>query len=226
MSRVPLESVEAEKDLGVLIDTELKFSKHVESQVNKANRILGLIRRSYEYIDMEAMRLLFCALVRPHLEFANCVWNPRLAKDCQLIEGVLRRATRCVPGLSHMEYEERLKAMKLPSMAYRRIRGDLIEMYKFSHGYYNCKAPFVLNSDTNTRGHTFKLKKQYSRTCTRQHFFSNRILDTWNALDNDTVNAATMNSFKNRIDQIFKDSIHSTSLALPLKPSCRPTGVT
>ena len=53
------------------MDSELKFSKHVEEQVNKANRILGLIRRSYEQLDKESMNLLFTALVRPHLEFGN-----------------------------------------------------------------------------------------------------------------------------------------------------------
>ena len=53
---VQLEETELEKDLGVHIDPELKFSKHVERQVNKANRILGLIRRSYEFIDIEFMK--------------------------------------------------------------------------------------------------------------------------------------------------------------------------
>ena len=87
---VQLEETELdhEKDLGVHIDPELKFSKHVERQVNKANRILGLIRRSYEYIDMEVMKKLFTSLVWPHLEFRNVACTPRLEKDRNLIEGV------------------------------------------------------------------------------------------------------------------------------------------
>ena len=68
---VQLEETELEKDLRVRIDPELKFSKHVERQVNKANKILGLIRRSYEYIDMEVMTKLFTSLLRPHLKFRN-----------------------------------------------------------------------------------------------------------------------------------------------------------
>ena len=66
------------------MDNELKLSKHVEAQVCKANRILGLIR-SYQYLDNETMRLLFTALVRPHFEFGN-VWSPRFQKDKKLIE--------------------------------------------------------------------------------------------------------------------------------------------
>ena len=62
-----------EKDLGVHMDPELKFSQHLERQVNKANRLLGLIRRSFDYLDCDTMKLLFAALVRPHLEFGNCM---------------------------------------------------------------------------------------------------------------------------------------------------------
>ena len=55
------------------MDSELKFSKRVEEQVNKANRIVGLIRRSYQHLDKESVKLMFAALVRPHLEFGNVV---------------------------------------------------------------------------------------------------------------------------------------------------------
>ena len=74
---------EGEKDLGILMDSELKFSKHLEEQV-----LIGLIRRYDQY--KESMKLLFTALVRPHLEFRNVVWAPRLQKDRLLIEGVQR----------------------------------------------------------------------------------------------------------------------------------------
>ena len=134
---VQLEATELEKDLGVNIDPALKFSRHVEIQVNKANRILGLIRRSYEYLDGESLKHLFVALIRPHLEYCNVAWSPRLIKDRKLIEGVLRRATKLIPELENKAYEERLAALKIPSMSYRRARGDMIEVYKYTHDYYN-----------------------------------------------------------------------------------------
>jgi hypothetical protein len=210
--RVKLESSELERDLGVNIDNELKFSKHVEVQVNKANRILGLIRRSYEYLDVETLRLLFIALVRPHLEFANCAWSPRYEKDKNLIEGVLRRATKCVPGLKHLDYESRLRTMKIPSMSYRRVRGDLIETYKFTHGFYNCKSPFDMYTQSTTRGHQYKIKKHFCRTNLRQGFFSNRVVDTWNYLDKTVVCAPTLNTFKNRLDAALKDYMYCPSV--------------
>ena len=90
------------------------------------------------------MKLLFIGLIRPHLEFTVCA---KYEKDKQLIEGVLRRVTKCVPGLRHLEYEERLKTLRIPSMsyAYRRICGDLIEVYKFTHSAYDSKSPLELN---------------------------------------------------------------------------------
>ena len=72
----------------------MRFSRHIETQVNKSSRLLGLIRRSYKHLDAESMQLLFIALVRPHLEFGNVVWSPRLDKDKKRVEGVQRRATK------------------------------------------------------------------------------------------------------------------------------------
>ena len=73
-----LEKSEIEMDLGVQVDKDLRFSQYIEAQVNKANRLLDLIRRSYEHLNAESMKLVLIALVRPHLEFGNVVWSRRL----------------------------------------------------------------------------------------------------------------------------------------------------
>ena len=204
--RVNLTKTELERDLGVNIDNELKFSEHVEIQVNKANRLLGLIRRSYEHLDSESLKLLFIALVRPHLEFANSVWSPRLEKDKKLIEGVLHRATKVIPGLRNLSYEERLAKLDIPSMAYRRSRGDMIEVYKYTHGIYKVKVqPVTVDRTSITRGHSYKLQKPRCNNATRQHFFSNRVVDTWNKLPDTVVTAPSLNSFKTRLDILWKE---------------------
>ena len=127
---VILTATESEKDLGVTVDCGLSFTTHIENQVSKANKIVGLIRRSFTFLDKESMKLLFVSLVRPLLEFANVAWSPKHQKDIDLIEQVQRRATRLVPSLKHLSYEQRLEEMKLPSLCFRRKRGDLIEVYK------------------------------------------------------------------------------------------------
>ena len=202
--RETLATTNSEKDLGVEVDSELKFSQHVEKQVGKANRILGQIRRSFQHLDANTMKLLFTSLVRPHLEYANAIWSPRLKKDSNLIEGVLRRATKLIPGLKDLEYTERLKKINIPSMKYRRERGDMIEVYKFVHGEYDMPPPFTLDNEKKTRGHTYKIKKVRVNTSLRQGFFSERVVDKWNSLPDVLVTTTSINSFKNGLDSEWR----------------------
>ena len=121
-TRQILQPTTEEKDLGVLVDENLSFAKHITNQVTKANRLVGQIKRTFTYLDKESMRQLFISFVRPHLEFANVVWSPHHKKYIEMIEKVQRRATKCVPGLKNLTYEERLETMKLPTLIYRRNR--------------------------------------------------------------------------------------------------------
>ena len=198
-----------EKDLGVLVDNDLKFTQHIESQVKKANRLLGLIRRSFTFMDKECMKLLFTSLVRPHLEFGNVAWSPYLEKHIKAIENVQHRATKMIPGLKNKPYEERLKEMKLPSLKYRRKRGDLIEAYKYTHGFYHVNQDLLqFDTDSRTRGHAYKLKKQRSRLDVRKNFFSVRIVNEWNNLPANVAEAPTLNTFKARLDRLYTDEMY------------------
>jgi hypothetical protein len=207
-----IESSKEERDLGILVDMELKFSNHIEKQVNIANRLLGMIRRTYVYLDSEVMKLLFCSLVRPHLEFANCVWSPRFIKDKNLIEAVQRRATKLIPGLKDLTYEERLRRMDLPSLDYRRRRGDMIEVYKYLHDIYQIPEDLLPleRSGVNTRGHSLKLAKRNCRLDLRKNFFSYRVVAPWNALPEETVTAPSLNAFKARLDKLWINSKYIT----------------
>ena len=207
---VDLQETKLEKDLGIFTDNELKFSTHVEKQVNKGNQLLGLIRRSFQFLDGDTMKTLFVAIVRPHLEFGNAAWAPIYARDKELLEGVQRRATKIVPGLKDLPYEDRLKSLRLPSLTYRRFRGDLIETYKFTHGVYKVSEQmFSMDSSDRTRGHSLKLQKKRCNTTQRQHFFNQRIIEQWNRLPAEIVEAETLNSFKAKIDKHFSANRYS-----------------
>ena len=132
-----IRKVKEEKDIGIIFDAELKFSSHISEKVNKANSIMGLVRRTFTHLDKGNFALLFKSLVRPHLEFANQVWSPYLQKHIQEIENVQRRATKLIPGMKDLTYEERLETLNLPTLKYRRFRGDMIEMYKLLNSKYN-----------------------------------------------------------------------------------------
>ena len=133
MRATTLVTTTSEKDLGVYVDTGLTFEKHNETVVNQTNIILGIIRRSYTYLDSQSLLKLYTSLVRMTLEYANAAWTPILRRDQILLENVQRRATKLIPELIERGYEDRLRTLKLPSLYYRRERGDMIEAYKFTH---------------------------------------------------------------------------------------------
>ena len=116
-------------------------------------------------------------------------------------------------GMRELNYEERLKALKLPSLEFRRLRGDLIETYKILNNHYDpltTKSLLTL-SNGNTRSHNFKLLKPRVNTNQFLNFYSHRVINKWNSLPSKVVEATSINCFKNRLDHHFKDFKYVTN---------------
>ena len=116
-----------ERDLGVAIDNHLNFKLHISQTVSQANRLLGLIRRLFEYLDQENVLYLCRGLIRPKLEYAQSVWNPHLQGRVYAIEAVQRRATERNPGFRNLDYSERLEKLNLTTLSFRRVMGDMLK---------------------------------------------------------------------------------------------------
>ena len=143
-------------------------------------------------------------------------------KDCELLENAQRRATKLAPALRDLSYVERITALDLPSLYYRRARGDMIETYKHMTGVYAVDAEYIKPDTSFTRGHSFKLKKERSMKNIRQQYYSNRILNSWNMLPAEVVSAPSLNAFKNRLDSHWRQyrySQHSVHDAYNLNKS-------
>ena len=122
-----IEPTNHEKDLGVVISDTLSWDEHIKGCVSKANRMIGIIKRTFSYINKDMFLLLYKTFVRPHLEYCPEVWNPHLSKHIDALEKVQRRATKLLPNLRDLPYEERLLKLKLFPLKDRRLRGDMIK---------------------------------------------------------------------------------------------------
>ena len=209
-----LEHVFDEKDLGVIIDSDLTFGEHISSKVRIANAMVGLIRRSFSYLDSYSFKKMYSAFVRPHLEYAQAVWSPHSRKNINMLENVQIRATKLVDGLGNLEYTERLKRLNLPTLVYRRLRGDMIELFKHFAKYdRNTISSSFRPKERSTRRHGFQLHERRAKDGARgvqSNSFYHRTIRIWNELPNSVVNSKNVNSknvntFKNNLDEVWRD---------------------
>jgi len=211
MNDTVLEEVEEIKDLGVHYDTLLLFDKHVSEKVKKAYSMLGIIKRNFAYISRNCFVILYKSLVRSHLEYANSVWYPKRKTDIDKLERVQKRATKLIPELSNKSYSNRLKSLNLPTLKYRRHRGDMIELFKIIKGIYDpsCVPHIDLlefaEDSIRTRGNKYKLTQHHCHYDLRKYNFTNRVIPIWNSLPNHVVSAETVNTFKQRLDKFWID---------------------
>lgn len=161
-----------------------------------------MIRKSFANIDTFTLPLLYKTLVRPHLEYGNVVWGPFNRGDQKLVERVQRRATRMVRVLAHLPYTERLRELGLPSLYFRRRRGDMIKVFRLLHGDMDQDPSQFLELDSRgrTRGHALKLMKPNAVSRVRRFSFGVRVVNDWNALPYHVVNATTLSQFKAKLD--------------------------
>ena len=105
-----------------------------------------------------------------------------------------------------MSYTDPLKTLKLPTLAYRRIHGDMIETYKIVHNLYDTEVRqgILQMSSTGRRGHTKKLFKKRVGKEVRKNFFSIRIVDMWNDLPQNIIDAPSIKCFEARLDKYWE----------------------
>ena len=204
---VTLGRVDNIKDLGVTMSSNLSFKEHIHEKINTAYRLLGIIRRNFSGVDVFTFITLYKSFVRSHLEYANSAWNPCSMVLIRDIEKVQKRATKHVLSCKHMAYKQRLEYLHLPTLKYRRLRGDMIEVYKIMHELYEPAIVPLLkrNLDIRTRGNSLKLLVERCNTDIGRFSFCHRVVKCWNMLPDSVVNSASLNNFKANIDKHFKD---------------------
>ena len=206
MVTASIKSVHREKDLGVVISDDLKQSNQCTEVVKTANKLVGFIGRSFSFKTEKIILTLYNSLVRPHLEYNVQFWSPYYKKDIEKLERIQRRLTKMVPRLRNKPYEERLKELNLFTLSKRRLRGDLITLFKMFKGFMNMNPDNFITLDRSnfTRNNGFKIIGKRFKTNEAKHFFFNRVINIWNGLPSNVVDSGTIEIFKNRLDKYFE----------------------
>jgi hypothetical protein len=192
-----------EKDLGIFITSDLKTAKQASYAASKANSVLGQLKKTFVSRDLIIWKKLYTSYIRPHLEFGVAAWNPYLKKDIAVLEKTQRRVTKVPFDTRHLQYPQRLARFDLTNLETRRLRGDLIQLYKINNGLdivdWDFKKIFVRDDERGQ--YRREIVKNFDQ---RHHFFTNRIVNDWNRLPDDVVNSDSVKDFKCSLDKYFK----------------------
>ena len=130
----PIRVTHSHLDLGVTIDSSLKFHNHVSSTVHKAAGLSLNLLKSTVCRSPEFMLALFRSHIRPIIEYCSCVWHTGYLGDIRALEAVQRRWTKRIVGMANLDYGCRLRTLNMYSVQHRLLRADMIQCWKMFHG--------------------------------------------------------------------------------------------
>ena len=185
------------RDLGVFMSSDLSSTNHCAILANRCHYKCRQFRRAFACKDRKFLVVLYCTYIRPVLESSSPVWSPYLVSDINRIENVQRKFTKYIPGLFGHSYRDRLQLLDLDTLEIRRIRADLILMYKIVHGLMDIDITKFFTYNTScTRGHPLKIDIQHARINCRKYFYINRTTPIWNSLSTEIVQTSSLRNFK------------------------------
>ena len=211
-----LKKTEQEKDLGVLTSGTLLWNDQIESCISKANQMLCWISRNLISREKSLMLRVYKTLIRPHLEYCVQLWNPAAEHGnwslILRIESVQRRFTRMIEEVGLLPYSERLRILQLTTLAERRSRGDLIEVYKANKGFSQLAG--VLNFSRSGSNLICKPGNSKSARVTRirRNFINERVMLSWNKLPSDVKNSESLDIFKSNLE-LFKSKTRALGIS-------------
>ena len=196
-----LEEISEFRDLGLVTTSNLSWNAHVDKLSSKANKILGLIKRTCRGLnDVATLRTLYCA------------WSPYTARCVDKLEKIQRRASKFILKTDD-EYDTRRERLNLLSLKDRRFLFDVLFFYKILNEYINIDVSSYIEFSSDSERYSLRgrdeptLKKNYARTHTFKYSFFNRIVDMWNVLPPSVLLASSISSFKKGVRDFLSSRI-------------------
>ena len=196
-------------DLGILIDDQLSFSRHIDTVCTKAKHRAALILNCFYSCNKFLLIRAFIAYVRSLLDYCCSVWSPSKLGLIDKLENIQRRFTKRLHGLQHLSYRESLKLSKIDSLECRCSKADLIMFLLIFHQLIELEVNTFLDiSNSNTRGHNFKIKRFSINN--NGNAFSNGSVNVWNSLPDAVVNCNSLSIFKYKLKscKIYTYCVH------------------
>ena len=212
LNNTPIKPLPFHRDLGVIVETQLKFHQHIKDTANKAGGVATSILKSTVCRSPNFMTTILMSDIRPILDFASPIWNLGFVCDYKLLETVQRRWTKNILGLTaEVSYDERLRRLNLFSMKGRLLRSDMILCYKIFHGLSSITPSDLFHPPPRpiTRGHRYKIHPQHINTDIRKRFFSHRVIKHWNSLPPEVAEAESLQRFKNKLPLALGNELYS-----------------
>ena len=198
------------RDLGVIISNNMKWDTYVSTIRSKSNSLTHIILRSFSPSNYQLLVKLYKIYVRPLLEYNTCTWFPYLKSNINAIESVQQTFTRKVcqrANIKYKDYNDRLRILNLESLQTRRVKNDLVMLYKILNNIVdiNFTSYFEFNNlgGHYLRRHSLYINRKFTpQTACCQNFFTQRVIRYWNALPDNIVTSPSLAIFRHKLKSI------------------------
>ena len=192
------------RDLGLQVQTNLRFGEHVSIITRRAFSQSRNIRMSFKHHDCRFLISLFKTYIRPLVESNISAFSPITIDSIDKIESVQRRYTKYLPGLGSKSYRERLFVLDLVTLEERRIAIDLVFMFKMLHGKIHLDfTRFFVFANPRCRGHRYKVIGRTYRKTASGYFFVHRMANIWNDLPDEFFDSSSVDTFRDLLETSF-----------------------
>jgi len=167
-------------DLGIQYNSNFNFSSHINSMVRKSSCSGFTTLRCFYSKEPRLIFKAFTTYIRPILEYCSSLWSPYKLCEIRKIESVQRKFTKRLRGLKNLPYTKKLKILKSETLELRRLKTDLIMIYKIMHGFVSIPLDsfFPMKANQKTKGHSLTITGTLFRCNREKYSFKNRCIDT------------------------------------------------